>query len=66
MAEIARPERAIGKKLRENDPLYGERYFMATEALLKAIERGELPAIVEAQQDVLLYASIILTDALTR
>jgi hypothetical protein len=65
VAEIAELEYVIGEKLQEISTEYGPRYVRASERLLKAIDEHNLPVIVEAQQEVLLYASIILTDALT-
>lgn len=66
MTKIAKLEYAMGEKLQEISAEYGSRYVRATGKLLRAIEEQHSPAIVEAQQEVLLYASIILTDALTR
>lgn len=46
-------------------PRYGRRYVRAREKLLEAVEEQDLLAIVEAQQEVLLYVSIFLADAFT-
>lgn len=66
MAEIAELEYVMGEKLQEISAEYGPRYVGASEKLLKAIDEHNLLIIVEAQQEVLLYASIILADVLTR
>jgi hypothetical protein len=66
MTEIATLEYSIGKKLQDRSAEYGAQYVRATEKLSEAVDKQSLPAIVEAQQEVLLYVSIILADALAR
>ena len=66
MAQIVELEYVVGEKLQEISAEYGPRYARASEKLWKAIDEHNLPAIVETQQEVLLYASIVLADALTR
>lgn len=66
MAQIVELEYVVGEKLQEISAEYGPRYARASENLWKAIDEHNLPAIVETQQEVLLYASIVLADALTR
>lgn len=66
MAQIVELEYVVGDKLQEISAEYGPRYARAIEKLWKAIDEHNLPAVVETQQEVLLYASIVLADALTR
>lgn len=66
MAEIAQLEYILGEQLQELSAEYGPRYVTAGEKLLMAVDDQDVVRIVEAQRELFLYASIILTDALTR
>jgi hypothetical protein len=64
MRESAELESAMGEQVSEIAPEYGLLYIKATKRLLEAVSEGDLSAIIEAQQEVLLYESIVLADAL--
>ena len=66
MTEIAELELDLGETLQEISEEYGPRYARATETLWRAIEEEHPPSIAEAQQEVLLYTSMVLADALTQ
>ena len=66
MTEIAKLELDLGETLQEISEEYGPRYARATETLWRAIEEEYPPSIAEAQQEVLLYTSMVLADALTQ